>query len=245
MNVHAFENAEEMSAAAAEWITDKIETHLSAHTRFTWLLAGGNTPKKLFDILATDFFRERNFWKNVHIFFGDERFVPFDDPENNGRMAFEHLLHHVSIPNEQIHFIRTDIHEKEAAKEYEKLLHNNFPDNTMTFDLTLLGMGNDGHTLSLFPHSGTVYEQHRWVITSAAPTPPVNRITLTGVATLSSRCILFLIAGSTKADSLKQVLQGEYAPDLYPAQLFRSHREIHWFADRDALKNTDLPKHEQ
>src|SRR5215216_1719144 len=121
MQFHLFNNATAVSAAVAEWITGFIRQKLKTHERFTWLLSGGNTPKQLYELLATEKFRHKIDWKKLHIFFGDERMVPFEDNSNNGKMAYESLLRHVPVPQAQIHFIATDKNADLAASEYENL----------------------------------------------------------------------------------------------------------------------------
>lgn len=234
-NIHVYDNASSMSVAAAEWICDHMEKQFSLNERITWLLSGGNTPKQLYDLLAGTPYRERIDWKKIHIFFGDERMVPFEDQHNNGRMAFDHLLSHVPILSGQVHYIRTDIAESDSAKQYEQLLHEYFVDAAVTFDLALMGMGEDGHTLSLFPGSTAVDEKDRWAVSARAPVVPAERITLTAPAVTSSKCIVFMVSGKSKAVSLQQVLNGMSDHHCYPAQIFRDHKNVHWFTDRAAM----------
>ncbi len=237
MNLHIYEQPAAMSGAAAEWITAYIENHLREKQKFTFLLTGGSTPKDLYSLLATEGFSKRIDWKKIIFFFGDERFVPYADPRNNGNMVFELLLKRVPVPVQQIHFIQTDIDKEESALQYEMLLREHFPDTEKTFDLALAGIGNDGHTLSVFPGSTTMYEQMRWVVPSEAPEEPVQRITLTPIVVKHSACILVLVTGKNKAAILDKVIHGEYNPQLYPGQIFREGSDkIHWFADRDAME---------
>ena len=236
MNLHVFDHSSAMSAAAAEWITEYIEQHLRVKKTFSLLLSGGNTPKELYTLLANDTFRNRIDWKKIEIFFGDERFVPFDDQRNNGKMAYDILLKHVPVPSEQIHYMPANISIEASAIQYEKILHEYFSLEENTFDLALLGIGNDGHTLSLFPGSKTIHEQSRWVVPSQAPDEPKQRITLTPWIVNQSECIIFLVTGKAKAAVLEKVIHGEYNPDLYPAQIIRDRpKSIHWFADREAM----------
>ncbi len=235
MQLHIYESTSQMSLAAAEWITLYITQQLKKADRFTLVLSGGSTPKQLYAILATDDFRDRIDWLRVHIFFGDERFVSFDDDRNNGKMAFDYLLKLVPVPPEQIHYISTKVGEEQSAKEYEQILREYFPTTPPSFDLALLGMGDDGHTLSLFPHSPVIHEEHKWVSPAKAPVEPVDRITLTASIVNMSRCVLFLLAGEGKSQPLHEVLEGEFNPDLYPSQIIsRTHNNVHLFADRDA-----------
>ncbi|MBL7697326.1 MAG: 6-phosphogluconolactonase [Chitinophagaceae bacterium] len=237
MRLHVYNSSSEMSAAAAEWIATYAEQQLKERDRFSLLLSGGNTPKELYSLLATERYRDRIDWQRVHIFFGDERFVPFEDDRNNGKMAYDHLLRIVSIPPLQYHYISTKDDEQEAAEKYEQLLREYFRNSSATFDLALLGMGNDAHTLSLFPHSPAIHEENRWVVPSRAPEEPVHRITLTAPIVNLSGCVLFLVAGKSKAKALHEVLEGKLNPELYPSQLItRNHRDVHLFTDRDAMQ---------
>ena len=237
MNFHIYEHPAAMSEAAAEWITAYIEKHLSEKQKFTFLLTGGNTPKDLYSLLSTERFSKRIDWKKITFFFGDERFVPYADPRNNGNMVFELLLKQVPVPVQEIHFIQTDIDKEESALQYEMLLREHFPGSEKTFDLALAGIGNDGHTLSVFPGSTTMFEQMRWVVPSEAPEEPVQRITLTPIVVKHSACILVLAAGKNKAAILDKIIHGEYNPQIYPGQIFRGESEnIHWFTDNDAME---------
>jgi 6-phosphogluconolactonase len=151
MQLHILKNPTELSKAAAEWITSLVTKKLATSNRFCFLLSGGNTPKQLYQLLASDEFRNKIDWKKIHIFFGDERVVPFEDDRNNGKMAYDSLLSKVPIPKEQIHYIDTNKEPEQSAEDYERLLHQYFDNEESSFDLSLLGMGDDGHTLSVFP----------------------------------------------------------------------------------------------
>jgi 6-phosphogluconolactonase len=243
MQFHVYENATAMSAGAAEWITAYIENQQRDKPTFSLLLSGGNTPKNLYRTLADDKIKNNISWKKINVFFGDERAVPFNNEYNNGSMAYDLLLKSSGIPPSQIHFIDTSISREESASQYEKTLRNYFTDDGTSFDLALLGIGNDGHTLSLFPGKKHVYEKNKWVITSEAPEAPVERISLTPVIVNRSACIAFLVAGKSKAEILDKVIRGKYDPDLFPVQIIKNYPDnIHLFADRDAieqvLKNT-------
>lgn len=241
MQLHVFENADAMSVGAAEWISGLIADRLRDKPMFSLLLSGGNTPKELYRTLANGNFKID--WKKVNVFFGDERAVPFTDDRNNGKIAYDLLLKNSGIPESQIHFINTNLSREESAVQYEGTLRNYFADEGVTFDLALLGMGNDGHTLSLFPGRKEVNEKQKWVVTSQAPEEPVNRISLTANVVNRSACIAFLVAGKGKADILDRAIRSKYDPNVYPVQIIKNNPEnIHLFTDRAAveqvLKNT-------
>src|SRR5690242_18064634 len=143
MNLHIYKTPHEISLALAEWITGTIEKALQSNDRFTWALTGGNSPKELYELLSSAPFKDRIDWKKLHIFWGDERSVPFTDDRNNAKMTFEHLLSNVPIVKEQVHIFNTDLEPADAAADYEKILRKYFTDKGNSFDLVLNGMGDD------------------------------------------------------------------------------------------------------
>jgi 6-phosphogluconolactonase len=203
--------------------------------QFTLALSGGSTPQKLHQVLATSPFKERIDWSKIHFFWGDERAVPFSDDRNNAKMAFDSLLDHVPVIREQIHIMRTDIEPEAAAKQYEAILHRYFDGKENTFDLVLLGMGDDGHTLSLFPGTDIVHEQKAWAKAFYLPSQSMYRISLTAPPVNRASAIAFLVTGKNKAATLKQVLKGNYQPEKFPSQVIKPvSGELHWFTDEDA-----------
>jgi 6-phosphogluconolactonase len=240
MALHIYKNPDEFSHAVARWITDLISSTLKKQDHFSFVLSGGNTPKALFSLLAASPYREQIEWSKLHIFWGDERAVPFSDERNNARMAFDSLLSHVNIPASQIHVMRTDIPPEQSAADYEKILRVYFdsePSDSQadSFDLVLLGMGDDGHTLSLFPGTEVVHEEKAWVRAYYLEAQDMYRITLTKPIVNRSTQIAFLTTGANKAHALREVIKGKYNPDLYPSQeIHPDHGELHWFLDEAA-----------
>lgn len=233
--MHIYKNTDELSVALAEWMITYIRETLEKKGRFTIALSGGSTPQKLYGILASSPYLEKIDWPNLHVFWGDERAVPFNDERNNARMAYETLLNHVPVPSHQIHIMRTDIEPEDAALEYEKILHLYFDKTPTSFDLVLLGMGDDGHTLSLFPGTEVVHEKNAWTKAFFLEAQQMHRITLTAPVVNKSAAIVFLAAGSNKSATLKQVVKGTYQPDRYPSQLIcPQNGELHWFVDEAA-----------
>src|ERR1700730_18537491 len=151
MQLHVYKDAEELSHEVAGWIAGCIADTLKEKDRFSIALSGGSTPQRLHKILSASPYREQIDWSKLHIFWGDERAVPFEDSRNNAKMAYDTLLNFVPVPPAQIHVMRTDIDPEASAAAYEKILHQYFDNTPFSFDLVLLGMGDDGHTLSLFP----------------------------------------------------------------------------------------------
>jgi 6-phosphogluconolactonase len=235
MQLHTFKDANELSKAVAAWIVDTIAKVLQTQDRFTIALSGGSTPQKLHTLLAASPYKEQIDWTKLHVFWGDERAVPFEDNRNNAKMAYDTLLNHVPVPASQIHIMRTDMEPGAAATAYEKILHQYFDGKATSFDLVLLGMGDDGHTLSLFPGTAVVHETQQWVTSFFLPQQEMYRITLTKTITNKAARVAFLTTGAGKADALKEVLQGNYNPNLYPSQVIKpAPGELHWFVDEAA-----------
>jgi 6-phosphogluconolactonase len=245
MELHVFKNADELSQAVAKWMADCIAATLKRSDRFTIALSGGSTPKLLHKILAAAPYKDQIDWSKLHIFWGDERDVPFEDSRNNAKMAYDTLLNFVPVPPSQIHVMRTDIPPEQSAAEYEKILHEYFdvPAGAASagsvvansFDLVLLGMGDDGHTLSLFPGTEAVHEETAWAIAYYLKAQDMYRITLTKAIVNKAARVAFLTTGAGKAHALKEVLHGAYNPDLYPSQEIKPVAgELHWFVDEAA-----------
>jgi 6-phosphogluconolactonase len=216
----------------AEWMT---ATALSADGPFRVSLSGGLTPKRLYELLASDEFRPRFPWQRVSWYWGDERFVPYDHPESNYRMTREAMLDRAPIPPENIHPVPADGSPEEAAQRYEQTLQEVYGALTLDparplFDITLLGLGPDGHTASLLPGEPVLEERKRWVAAVARGRPEV-RITMTYPAVQSTRHAAFLVAGQEKAAILRAVRSG--GSDV-PAARLRPVGELIWFADRAA-----------
>ncbi|MFT3826002.1 MAG: 6-phosphogluconolactonase [Chitinophagaceae bacterium] len=237
MELHIYKDADELSKGAAQWIADYIGKTLQQKDRFTIALSGGSTPQKLHKILAASPYKETIDWQKLHIFWGDERFVPYEDERNNAKMAFDTLLCEIPVPKSQIHIMRTDIDPETSAAEYEKILHQYFHNDNHSFDLVLLGMGDDGHTLSLFPNTPVIHENKKWVTTFFLKQQEMYRITLTAHITNRASAVAFLVAGGGKASALKEVLEGDFNAEKYPSQLIRPKPgALHWFVDEAAAK---------
>jgi 6-phosphogluconolactonase len=249
MELHVYKDSEELSYAAAKWISATIGATLRTKDRFTIALSGGSTPERLHRILAAAPYKEQIEWSKLHVFWGDERAVPFEDSRNNAKMAYDTLLNFVPVPASQIHVMRTDIAPEQSALEYEKILHQYFdavpggnvsggsPSDLLpnSFDLVLLGMGDDGHTLSLFPGTEVVHEEKAWATAFFLKAQDMYRITLTKTIVNRAARIAFLTTGPKKTHALKEVLQGAYNPDLYPSQEIKPlNGELHWFVDEAA-----------
>jgi len=211
---------------------------LQKKDKFTFVLSGGSTPKQLYTLLADSPYRESIPWEKIHFFWGDERAVPFEDSRNNAKMAYDELLDKVGVKAENIHVMRTDIGPEESSAEYEKILKQYFNGSETTFDFVLLGMGDDGHTLSLFPGTPVIHEQDAWVTSFFLPAQDMYRITLTAPVVNHAACVAFLAVGAGKAETLKHVLEGDFEPDTYPSQVIKpSKGKLIWFIDEAAAAN--------
>ena len=234
-----FPDVEPLSAAAAELIAGAARREIARRGRFTVALSGGATPRRTYELLA-DQYGGQILWGRVELFLGDERWVPPGDPESNFAMLRDTLVSRVPIPSERVHPIRTvGVTPEESSHEYESLLRNTFADADVaeprTFDLTLLGVGADGHTASLFPGSAALEERVRWVrpVESPGARTPL-RITLTLPVISASRRILVLCAGASKRAVAEAILGGAPTALEYPAARVSGAEETTWFLDRAA-----------
>jgi len=237
MQIHIYKNSGELINELAEWITHFIIRKLQIQDRFTIALSGGESPKALYKLLAADAYHNKIDWSKMHIFWGDERVVPFADERNNAKMAYETLLNNVAVPAENIHIMQTDVQPDIAAQEYEKILYSYFDNSDKSFDLVLLGMGKDAHTLSLFPGSAILEEDRNWVNTVFVEDQNMYRITLMPSIVNKASAIIFLVTGAEKAKALHDVLEKSFEPKKYPAQLIKpSNGELYWFVDETAAE---------
>ena len=236
-----FADKEALSEAAAQEFVRCAGEAVAARGRFTVALSGGSTPKRLYQLLAAEPFRAQVEWGRVEIFWGDERCVPPDHPDSNYRMAHEAMLAHLPIPAEHIHRMEGERPDLDAAaRDYQEVLARVFYGKPTgpeppALDLVLLGMGPDGHTASLFPHTDALRETTRWVVANHVPQLNTDRLTLTLPILKRAREVLFLVVGADKADRWAEALGPSFAdaPHL-PAQLIRPALALKWFVDSAA-----------
>ncbi len=218
-----------------EQVTNAIrDVMLRALRQQEWaalVLSGGSTPRPVYGRLAQV---ENIPWARIHLFWGDERYVPHDDPRSNYRMAREVLIGHVPIPPENVHPMPTHMHDPdEAARAYEATLRGFYPGKWPAFDLILLGLGADCHTASLFPNSPALSEEKRWVV--SAPGVDVERLTLTFPAINHAHTIFFLVRGAGKAEAVARVLHSWEDVTTCPARGIQAvDGEVHWWLDTAA-----------
>ncbi|MGI3900874.1 MAG: 6-phosphogluconolactonase [Janthinobacterium lividum] len=230
MSVYADPDA--VAEAVASWLTAQA----AGKERFSVCLSGGSTPKRLYERLASPAFRDRFPWNKTEWFFGDERFVSKTDKDSNFRMVDEAMLSRVAVPEGHVHSFDTDaLTPEDSASGYERRLQHFYGADTLDstrplLDVTLLGLGPDGHTASLIPGQPVLDEHVKWAA-AVAEGRPEARLTLTYPVIASSRAIAFLVTGRDKAAMLAHVRSG--AEDV-PAGRLRSNAEAHWFVDRAA-----------
>jgi 6-phosphogluconolactonase len=234
-NIRVAPDVAALARQAADTIQDVASTAISQAGRFSIALSGGSTPKTLFELLAAEY-KQKIDWSNSHIFWSDERCVPPDDADSNYKMARETLLDHISLPASNIYRIKGELDPAEGASQYEQTLHTYFHDQLPRFDIILLGMGDDGHTASLFPGTEALNERQRWVIPNHVATVKQTwRITFTVPVINNAANVMFLIAGTGKAARLKQVIQGAYTLNELPSQLIKpTNGNLIWAVDHAA-----------
>jgi 6-phosphogluconolactonase len=233
--IQVYPDQESLSRAAAQLVVEQAGQAVKARGRFTVALSGGRTPRRPYEILGQPPCRHQVAWDKVHIFWGDERRVPADDPRSNARLARQAWLEHVPIPLDQIHAIPGHLPPEAAAQAYEARLRAFFAGQPPSFDLVLLGLGEDGHTASLFPHHKVLKEKVRWVceVYLAPAEPP--RVTLTPVILNQAAVLAFMVAGAAKARVLQEVVQGRPDPERLPAQLIQPEGgRLLWLVDQEA-----------
>ena len=225
--------------AAQEFIQAALAA-LREKSSFDVALAGGSTPKALYGLLATDAtLRSQVPWDKMHVFFGDERHVGPDHPDSNFRMVTEAMISKSSLRAEQVTRIKGEYPDAEqAAREYEQALRAYFKlkdGEYPRFDLVLAGMGNEGHTLSLFPGTKALHADGRMVVRNWIGKLFTERITLTAAAASNTSRIIFMVTGADKAPALKAVLEGPFEPEQLPAQLLQpKNGKLLWLVDAAA-----------
>ena len=241
--IRTYPGLEELSRAAAEYICEIAREAIKERDIFTLVLSGGSTPRLLYEELARQPISKRMDWNKIHIFWGDERYLPPDHPDSNYALAFQALVSKVDVRPANLHRIITESGSaKAAAEDYEQTLRHFFGSPTgnedarhfPSFDLILLGLGQDGHTASLFPGDAALEEEHRWVVAvdSASASPPVPRITLTLPVLNKARCVIFLASGSKKREVFQRIVKNSEIL-AYPAARVRPSGRLLWFVDED------------
>jgi len=236
-SLHVMRSHEEASRTAAQMVADLSARSLASHGKFTIALSGGSTPRLLYELLASPPYLGTIGWSGWGVFWSDERCVPPDHEDSNYRMAKESLLDHVPVPAANVHRIKGENVPHVAAREYEELLKGFFRSPEPVFDLILLGIGDDGHTASLFPGTLALGERSRLVLHNWVPEQQDHRITFTLPLINAARIIAFLGTAESKAEVLRRVLEPTPGESPLPAAMVRpSSNAVHWFLTQGAAK---------
>jgi 6-phosphogluconolactonase len=240
MAIIVFDHPKEVAHAAAERFFSTAQDSIKSAGRFSVALSGGSTPKQVNQLIAENFHNTLD-WSSIHIFFGDERCVPWDHPDSNYRMARETLLSRVPTLTQNVHPLRGDGDPTVNAREYQQELRAFFIElEWPRFDLIFLGLGEDGHTASLFPKTSALNEKRAWVVANWVEKLNSYRLTLTASAINHAKQILFLVTGSSKAKALSAIVNGPVNTDELPAQLIHPvEGSCDWLVDREAASQLD------
>ena len=240
--VHVSATADESARQAAELVAALSERAVRDRGRFAVALSGGSTPRRLHAVLTSEEYRQRISWPHWRIFWGDERAVRPDHDESNYRMARETLLDHVALSQAHVHRIPTEFDPARAAGEYEQTIRQALHEDLPVFDLILLGMGDDGHTASLFPGSEALQEDKRLVTADWVAHLDAHRITFTLPLINRAAAVAFLVEGEHKAKMVRRVLNAESEEEPLPSSLVQpTDGELHWFLDSAAATHLVTP----
>jgi 6-phosphogluconolactonase len=228
-------NPEELKEAAADLFIKIAIEAINDHETFSVALSGGSTPRGLYSLLASEKYRSAVDWTRGVFFFGDERNVPTDSDESNYRMANETLLGPLGIDPARVHRWQTELGIDEAAVRYDAALREYLGESPHGFDLILLGLGEDAHTASLFPNTPALGEDSRFAVANFVEKLNDSRLTVTFPLLQNAANVVFLVSGSPKAEAVTHVLEGEFRPEDYPAQLVQPvNGNLFWLIDEDA-----------
>ena len=237
MKLHVYPTSQELSKSIGSYVAQLSAQTIPVRGRFTVALSGGSLPRLLAPRLITEPLADDIDWSAWHVFFADERCVPLTHPDSNYRLVLEEFFSYVDIPHDQIYALNPRLAPDQAAAAYQEILRRVFypePGRLPRFDLILLGMGEDGHTASLFPNHPLLHETERWVAPIVdSPKPPPERITLTLPIINNAANVAFITTGSSKAAVLPQVLTASTEP-LPAGRVQPDDGELHWFIDETA-----------
>lgn len=235
MQLHIYPTPEETLHSLARYFVAAAQQAVAARDRFVVVLSGGNSPKKLYELLASPAYREQVAWEKTFYFFGDERYVPHTDPESNYLMAKTAFLDALPIPPTQVFAFDTALEPAEAARQYTQTIEQLFASEAPHFDLVLMGLGDDAHTASLFPGTPILQETAAVAKEVFVEEKQVYRLTMTAPLLNQGRIFAFLVHGKVKAAAVQHVLGEEHDVQKFPAQLIAPVTgELHWFLDQEA-----------
>ncbi|HTI61586.1 6-phosphogluconolactonase [Mucilaginibacter sp.] len=241
MKINVFKTEDEVLDGLADYFVEVAAKSIKHHGQFSVALSGGNSPKKLYELLASPKFRDKVEWKKVHFFFGDERYVPHTDPQSNYLMAKKAILEPLDLSYRQIFPVNTSVSPEEAAARYTNDINLYFAGFDARFDLVLLGLGDNSHTASLFPHTPVLHDKTASVKEVFLDDQQVFRITMTAPLINQAHHIAYLVYGAGKAEAVHHVIEDKRDIENYPAQLIKpTDGDLQWFLDTSAaslLKN--------
>ncbi|MGH9821881.1 MAG: 6-phosphogluconolactonase [Blastocatellia bacterium] len=230
-----------LAATAAKEFVRLAKAAVQIQGAFSVALSGGSTPKATFELLSTQPLVLQVPWSSTHVFWSDERTVPPDHKDSNYRMAYEAMISRVALPATNVHRMKGEMDPESAAAEYTAELENHFGPGFPRFDLIMLGMGDDGHTASLFPGTKALGEAERPVVANYVPKFSTNRLTFSVPTINNAACVMFLISGDAKVPALKEVIEGTRNTQLYPSQLIHpTNGALEYLVDRAAAAALDI-----
>ncbi|MBO9570723.1 MAG: 6-phosphogluconolactonase [Chitinophagaceae bacterium] len=234
MQLHILKDAAEVNTALADFFVRVCSKAIKEKGHADVVLSGGNSPKSLHELLASEY-KDKLEWNKINFFFGDERYVPFDSPDNNGAMAKRTLFDPLNISDKNVFYIDTSLKPEVSAKKYASEILKHFGDDPVSFDLIILGLGDNVHTASLFPNTDVLDEKKALVKNVYVDEIKAMRITMTAALINESAHIAFLVYGASKAEAVYNAIEGEKNYKLYPAQLIEPEiGETDWFLDEAA-----------
>lgn len=238
MKLNIFDTVDEVLTGLATYFIKTANEAITAHGRFSVALSGGSSPKKLYSLLASETYKDQVDWTKVYFFFGDERYVPETNPASNYQMVKKVLFEPLAINPDHIFPVNTQLTPQLAADEYMQTIYHYFNGHAPSFDLVLLGLGDNSHTASLFPYTSVLHEVDATVKSVFLTEQQVYRITFTATMINKAHHIAFLVYGESKAMAVYNVLAQDTDTQKYPAQLINPFNSVppEWFVDRQAVK---------
>ncbi len=232
MTLKEYKSKQELALDFSSYLAKMIATKDTFHIA----LSGGSTPKVIFDVLAANF-QTKIDWSRVHLYWGDERCVPPSDDDSNYKMTVSHLIAKIDIPQENIHRIKGENEPSYEAERYAAVLDGHLPKvaGVPQFDLVILGLGDDGHTASIFPHEIELWHSKKYCEVANHPVSGQKRVSITGQIINQAATVAFLVTGENKADKVEEIIQKKGDFEKYPAHLVAPHfGKLLWFLDADA-----------
>ena len=234
MKLNIYETVDELLEKMAEYVIASANESIQDHERFTIALSGGSSPEKLYKLLASPAYKDRTDWSKAYFFFGDERYVPATDPASNYRMVNAVFFEPLHINPLQVFPVETTLPPAAAAVQYMEDIDRLFNEGEPHFDLILLGLGDNSHTASLFPHTDILHEQSAGIKSVWLPEQQVYRISFTAPLINMAHRVAFLVYGSGKAQAVVNILEGTNDIDNFPAQLIQPiNGTLEWFLDKE------------